>query len=73
MHTAQFRLKSLLCKGLPVVVAATLSLVASASSHREAPYIATQPKLDATDFYMFRSYETGRADFVTIIANYQPL
>jgi hypothetical protein len=46
---------------------------ASASSHREAPFITTVPKVDATDFYMFRSYETGRADFVTLIANYQPL
>ena len=43
-----------------------------ASSHREAPFIAGQPKLDATDLYMFRSYETGRSAFVTILANYQP-
>lgn len=46
---------------------------ANASSHREAPFIASQPKVDGTDFYMFRSYETGRSDFVTLIANYQPL
>lgn len=46
--------------------------VALASSHREAPLITETPKLDATDFYMFRSYETGRAGFVTFIANYQP-
>ena len=45
---------------------------ALASSHREAPFIAGQPKLDATDLYMFRSYETGRQAFVTILANYQP-
>ena len=44
-----------------------------ASSHREAPFITTVPKADASDFYMFRSYETGRADFVTLIASYQPL
>ena len=44
-----------------------------ASSHREAPYIATQPQLDATDFYMFRSYEAGRDGYVTIVANYLPL
>ena len=44
-----------------------------ASSHREAPFIATQPKVDATDFYMFNSYETGRSGFVTLIANYAPL
>lgn len=46
---------------------------APASSHREAPFITEHPKLDGTDFYMFRSYESGRSDFVTLIANYQPL
>ena len=46
---------------------------ASASSHREAPFIATQPQVDATDFYMFRSYEPGRDGYVTLIANYMPL
>lgn len=53
---------------------------ALASSHREAPFIATVPKVDGTDFYMFRSYEGvstagtgGRSDYVTLIANYQPL
>ncbi len=44
-----------------------------ASSHREAPMIAGLPRLDATDLYMFRSYEPGRENFVTIIANYFPL
>ena len=44
-----------------------------ASSHREAPTITKYPKADATDFYMFRSYEAGREAFVTLIANYQPL
>lgn len=44
----------------------------SASSHREAPFIANQPKVDGTDFYMFRSYEQGRQDYVTMIANYIP-
>jgi hypothetical protein len=46
---------------------------AHASSHREAPFITKNPKVDGTDFYMFRSYESGRAGFVTLIANYQPL
>lgn len=45
---------------------------ASASSHREAPSIAMNPSVDATDLYMFRSYEAGRAGFVTILANYIP-
>jgi hypothetical protein len=52
---------------------ATLGLPAQASSHREAPFITTVPKVDATDFYMFRSYEPGREGFVTLIANYMPL
>ena len=46
---------------------------AHASSHREAPFITTVPKVDATDFYMFRSYEDGRAEHVTLLANYAPL
>ncbi len=44
-----------------------------ASSHREAPFITTVPKADNTDFYMFRSYESGRTDYVTLISNYAPL
>jgi hypothetical protein len=47
--------------------------LAGASSHREAPFITTVPKVDATDFYLFRSYEPGRSDYVTMIANYLPL
>ncbi|MEO6409893.1 MAG: DUF4331 domain-containing protein [Burkholderiaceae bacterium] len=46
---------------------------ALASSHREAPAITELPKVDGTDLYMFRSYETGRAGYVTILANYMPL
>ena len=62
-----------------VATAALASLViatttpAEASSHREAPFITRHPKVDGTDFYMFRSYETGRSGFVTLIANYYPL
>ena len=55
------------------LMACTTAGTATASSHREAPFITTVPKVDGTDFYMFRSYETGRADFVTLIANYLPL
>jgi hypothetical protein len=62
----------------PLAAAAVLACVAAAlpahaSSHREAPYITTQPKVDGTDFYMFSSYEAGRSGYVTLIANYQPL
>jgi hypothetical protein len=44
-----------------------------ASSHREAPFIASMPKVDGTDLYMFNSYEAGRTGYVTILANYYPL
>jgi len=62
-------------RAAPLLGAALLAACgwAGASSHREAPFIATVPKVDATDFYMFRSYEAGRSDYVTVIANYQPL
>ena len=56
-----------------LIGAATLPLVTVASSHREAPFITTRPKVDGTDFYMFNSYEAGRAGYVTLIANYLPL
>ena len=62
---------------LPMLVAAAIAAPgadpAFASSHREAPFIATQPQVDATDFYMFRSYEPGREAYVTLVANYLPL
>jgi len=60
------------CRALALGVA-LLPLYASASSHREAPAIAGLPRLDGTDFYMFRSYERGRSDYITFIANYIPL
>ncbi len=59
--------------GLAVALLAGFAGSALASSHREAPAITTTPKVDATDFYMFRSYETGRTGYVTLIANYLPL
>ncbi|HEX4871092.1 MAG TPA: DUF4331 domain-containing protein [Nevskiaceae bacterium] len=49
------------------------AVAAQASSHREAPFITETPKVDGTDFYMFRSYEAGREGFVTLLANYIPL
>src|SRR5436190_11630649 len=66
--------KTTVLSGLLIVVLATLAgLPAQASSHREAPFITEMPKVDGTDFYMFRSYEPGRENFVTLIADYQPL
>jgi hypothetical protein len=58
-----------------IAVALTLAGAASlhSSSHREAPLITASPKLDCADFYCFGSYEPGRGEFVTLIANYLPL
>ena len=61
--------KSTLCAALLVAIAG----VASASSHREAPFVTGHPKVDATDFYMFRSYEPARDAYVTLVADYIPL
>ncbi len=62
---------------VPVSLVVSLALAAPvglhASSHREAPGITAKPKVDGTDFYMFRSYEPGREAFVTFVANYIPL
>lgn len=69
-----FKIKT---RSLVIFVSAALIGMAStasmASSHKEAPFIAGQPRLDGTDFYMFRSYEPGRAAYVTFLANYVPL
>ncbi len=62
-----------LIPALAACAAMLLPQLAQASSHREAPFISRMPKVDNTDFYMFRSYEPGRDGFVTIIANFQPL
>jgi hypothetical protein len=65
---------------ISAAIAAGVGFNTYASSHREAPFITTAPKVDGTDFYMFRSYEGiaadgtgGRSDYVTLIANYLPL
>ena len=75
MHTRTSRMEPALPALTAIAFACGIaaSPTATASSHREAPFITTAPKVDVTDFYMFRSYEPGRADFVTLIANYQPL
>lgn len=67
------RQKPIRAPGALAAAVLMLAGAAQASSHREAPFITTQPKVDATDFYMFASYEPGRAGYVTLIANYLPL
>jgi hypothetical protein len=65
-----------------VLLAATAALAsigsglfgaALASSHREAPFITRNPKVDGADYYVFNSYEDGLEGYVTMVANYAPL
>jgi Domain of unknown function (DUF4331) len=62
---------------LAVVLIAGLAVTAlgprgsKASSHREAPFISTDPNADGTDFYMFVSPDDPST--VTFVANYNPL
>jgi Domain of unknown function (DUF4331) len=44
---------------------------AGAASHREAPAISLDGPADITDFFMFRSYETGKSDKVVLIMDVQ--
>ncbi len=59
---------------IAVLLVLSLGLSASslglASSHREAPLIAGDPRADATDLYAFRSPEAPHS--VSVIANYLP-
>jgi hypothetical protein len=52
------------------LLAACLTSVALASSHREAPLISADPLADNTDVYAFRSPDMPNT--ITIIANYIP-
>jgi hypothetical protein len=65
--TSSFRITSAI--GLVTMCIASTAI---ASSHREAPGITKMPKVDNTDVYAFRSYETGRAGFTTLISNFIP-
>ncbi len=58
---------------LSVGALVALPALAQASSHREAPFVTKSPKVDGTDFYMFKSYDGAEAGNVVLIANYLPL
>jgi hypothetical protein len=73
MTTRSFRFAPIVGALLAATAGLAVAPATQASSHREAPFITTAPKVDGTDFYMFRSYEAGRDGYVTMIANYQPL
>ena len=54
-----------------VLIALAAAVPAGASSHREAPGIAADPAIDATDLYAFVSPD--RPETITLVANYIPL
>jgi len=60
----------LICTALLILAAAIVAI--NGSSHSEAPGTAQTPQTDITDLYAFRSYETGRDAFVTIVMNVNP-
>ncbi|RPJ23643.1 MAG: DUF4331 domain-containing protein [Chloroflexi bacterium] len=58
-----------------VVLALMIGLApasSSAASHREAPLISLDPTADITDFFMFRSYETGQEDKIVLVMDVIP-
>ncbi len=57
---------------LAAALAAGFTAPVHASSHREAPFISSQSQVDGTDLYMFRSYQPGRDQYVTLVADYIP-
>ncbi|MEM7036498.1 MAG: DUF4331 domain-containing protein [Bacteroidota bacterium] len=63
-------LRGILRRCAGILAAGALTLSAWASSHREAPLIASDPLADNTDLYVFRSPDDTNT--VTIIANYIP-
>ncbi len=69
--TTQFNLYR--CLAAALLLTAVPTSPVSASSHREAPAITLDPTADNTDVYAFVSYEGGRQEFVTLIANFIPL
>ena len=55
-----------------LAVALLAAPTVQASSHREAPFISTQPRVDGADWYIFQSYEPGRSAYTTLVATYVP-
>jgi hypothetical protein len=58
--------------GLSVLAVVPFSPPALAASHREAPLISLDAPADITDFFMFRSYESGKDDRIVLIMNVFP-
>ena len=74
MHTPKARRIGAVGAALGLAFAGAVAALgpsdAGASSHREAPLIASDPAVDNTDVYAFVSPE--RPGYVTLIANFIP-
>lgn len=66
-------MRNLTVAGAVLLALSAVPWDARSSSHREAPNITRMPAVDSTDVYLFNSYEPGRGEYVTILANYIPL
>lgn len=53
-----------------LIIHISLLSILPAFAHSEAPFTSANPSIDATDLYAFTSYETGREEFITVIANF---
>lgn len=62
--------KKIISSSIVLALVLSSSVNVFASSHREAPMISGDPKVDATDLYAFVSPD--KKNTVTIIANYSP-
>ena len=56
-RTRKQTMRRIMLAATSLVAVTALQTPAHASSHREAPMISGMPRLDASDFYFFRSYE----------------
>jgi uncharacterized protein DUF4331 len=81
MHTAVIERRRLVLLLGVALGALALALVATrgmgpdaaqAASHREAPLISLDGPADISDFFMFRSYQPGNSDKVSLIMNVNP-
>ena len=67
-----FRTTILLVIAMSLLAVGLAPVPSRAASHREAPLISLDPTADITDFFMFRSYETGKEDKVILIMDVIP-
>lgn len=79
MKAIPARLTGTLVAGLAGALVVSSLVGANASSHREAPLIATDPVADNTDIYAFVAHDDestdgiDESDYVTLVGNWIPL